>query len=216
MARKEERIILHKKDKNGDTIYQFPYIKGDCIETPVPITAGGHGGKTAQEARTNLGIRVGSLVDPGFIGTYAGNTVPEGWLACNGAAVSRTTYAELYAKIGTTHGAGDGSTTFNLPNMGTQLVSSITNSNIPIKGTGKALGLTNGKTNYGLGYTTGNYPAHQSCTGNYGADVGTANSGTYAGNSGQIAYGVTTDASKSGMRADMTATKTTVKYCIKY
>lgn len=42
---------------------------------------------------------------------------PEGWLECNGAAVSRTTYAALFAVVGTAYGAGDGSTTFNLPNM---------------------------------------------------------------------------------------------------
>lgn len=42
---------------------------------------------------------------------------PTNWLACNGAPVSRTTYADLFAAIGTTHGIGDGSTTFNVPNM---------------------------------------------------------------------------------------------------
>jgi microcystin-dependent protein len=47
---------------------------------------------------------------------WSGGAVPAGWLACNGAAVSRTTYANLFAAIGTTYGAGDGSTTFNLPN----------------------------------------------------------------------------------------------------
>jgi microcystin-dependent protein len=43
-------------------------------------------------------------------------SAPSGWLICNGTAVSRTTYATLYGVIGTTFGAGDGSTTFNLPN----------------------------------------------------------------------------------------------------
>ena len=42
---------------------------------------------------------------------------PPGWLSCNGNAVSRTYYAELFAIIGTTYGSGDGSTTFNLPNF---------------------------------------------------------------------------------------------------
>ena len=41
--------------------------------------------------------------------------IPVGWLECNGQAVSRTTYAELFELIGTTYGVGDGSTTFNLP-----------------------------------------------------------------------------------------------------
>ena len=48
---------------------------------------------------------------------FAGNTLPDGWLACDGTAVSRTTYANLFSKIGTTYGTGDGSTTFNLPNL---------------------------------------------------------------------------------------------------
>ena len=43
--------------------------------------------------------------------------VPDGWLQCNGAAVSRTTYAALFAVIGTKYGSGNGSTTFNLPNI---------------------------------------------------------------------------------------------------
>ena len=54
---------------------------------------------------------------PGAIQLYAGSTAPSGWLICNGQAISRTTYAALYAVIGTTYGAGDGSTTFNVPNL---------------------------------------------------------------------------------------------------
>ena len=45
------------------------------------------------------------------------NVIPIGFLKCNGSAVSRTTYARLFAKIGTTFGAGDGSTTFNVPDL---------------------------------------------------------------------------------------------------
>ena len=56
---------------------------------------------------------------PGFIKDFAGPTanIPTGYLACDGSAVSRTTYANLYASIGNYWGAGDGSTTFNLPNF---------------------------------------------------------------------------------------------------
>ncbi len=49
---------------------------------------------------------------------FAGSTAPSYWLICDGSAVSRTTYADLFAAIGTTYGTGDGSTTFNLPNFG--------------------------------------------------------------------------------------------------
>lgn len=57
------------------------------------------------------------LVPTGCVQAFAGNTTPQGWLLCDGSAVSRTTYAKLYACIGTTYGSGDGSTTFNLPNL---------------------------------------------------------------------------------------------------
>nr|DAM13353.1 MAG TPA: tail collar fiber protein [Caudoviricetes sp.] len=57
-------------------------------------------------------------VPSGTIIHYAGRTVPSGWLICNGANVSRTDYAALFAAIGTIYGAGNGSTTFGLPNMG--------------------------------------------------------------------------------------------------
>ena len=58
-----------------------------------------------------------ALVPAGCIQMYGGSTVPGGWLLCNGAAISRTTYASLYAAIGTIYGAGNGSTTFNLPDF---------------------------------------------------------------------------------------------------
>jgi len=53
----------------------------------------------------------------GSVISFAGATAPVGWLLCDGAAVSRTTYATLFTAIGTTYGAGNGSTTFNLPDM---------------------------------------------------------------------------------------------------
>lgn len=53
----------------------------------------------------------------GFVIPYAGSVVPGGFLLCNGQAVSRTTYSQLFAAIGVTYGSGDGSTTFNLPNL---------------------------------------------------------------------------------------------------
>lgn len=51
----------------------------------------------------------------GAILAFGGSSAPAGWMICNGAAISRTTYAALFAAIGTAFGAGDGSTTFNLP-----------------------------------------------------------------------------------------------------
>ena len=58
-----------------------------------------------------------SLVPSGAITPFAGSAAPTGWFSCDGSAISRATYAALFAAIGTTYGAGDGSTTFNLPNL---------------------------------------------------------------------------------------------------
>lgn len=58
-----------------------------------------------------------SFVPPGAVMAFAGSAVPSGWLYCNGQSVNRTTYAVLFAIISTTYGVGDGSTTFNLPDL---------------------------------------------------------------------------------------------------
>jgi microcystin-dependent protein len=58
-----------------------------------------------------------ALVPAGAVMPFAMNTAPSGWLAANGSAVNRTTYAALFAAVGTVHGVGDGSTTFNLPDL---------------------------------------------------------------------------------------------------
>ena len=62
-------------------------------------------------AIARMDVPIGTVLD------YAGSTVPAGYLECDGSAVSRTAYAELFAAIGTAWGAGDGSTTFNVPDM---------------------------------------------------------------------------------------------------
>jgi microcystin-dependent protein len=56
-------------------------------------------------------------VEPGAVMSFAMNTAPTGWLKANGATISRSTYADLFSAIGTTFGAGDGSTTFRLPDL---------------------------------------------------------------------------------------------------
>jgi len=63
---------------------------------------------------------ISSLSTPALTGSiiaYAGTTTPSGYLECNGANVSRTTYASLFSAVGVTWGAGDGTTTFTLPDL---------------------------------------------------------------------------------------------------
>lgn len=69
-------------------------------------------GKRLLDASDLLG-----MVPSGAVLYFAGQTAPAGWLKANGAAVSRTAYAALFAAIGTTYGAGDGRSTFNLPDL---------------------------------------------------------------------------------------------------
>lgn len=86
------------------------------------------------------------LLPVGIVQAFAGTTIPSGWLLCDGSAVSRTTYASLYACIGTTYGAGNGSTTFNLPNLVDKFVEGSATA-----GTKKAAGLPNIEGSYKSG-----------------------------------------------------------------
>lgn len=61
--------------------------------------------------------QLGLLPAVGSISTFAGSVAPTGYLLCDGSAVSRTLYHSLFQIIGITYGSGDGSTTFNLPNL---------------------------------------------------------------------------------------------------
>ena len=67
------------------------------------------------EVKYNLGSL--ATIPSGVVIPFAGSTAPQGYLLCDGRAVSRTDYPYLFDTIGTTYGEGDGSTTFNLPNL---------------------------------------------------------------------------------------------------
>jgi microcystin-dependent protein len=151
-------------------------------------------------------------VPTGMISAF--HTVPEGWLQCNGAAVSRTTYAALFAVIGTKYGSGDGSNTFNLPNLHHKFIEG-TNTTSEV-GQSVSAGLPNitGKVMVG-GYQlmtskhTGAF---------FGSDYGTAD---YHGQDGRqnvpTTFGI--DASRSsavyGAASTVQPASTRLLYCIK-
>lgn len=150
------------------------------------------------------------IVDSNPVGTiiavaYTG--VPEGYMHCNGAAVNRTTYVNLFNKIGTFYGAGDGSTTFNLPNTVDRFLEGGIGA-----GTYYEAGLPN---------ITGNISAFKSSIS--GAFVGSNNTNRYDGwNDNEDEYAVSTsfDASRSnriyGASTTVQPPAMTVIYCIKY
>jgi len=76
----------------------------------------GNGSVEVFKVDNNDRVRIPGAIPIGAQLLWSTNTAPEGWLLCQGQALSRTEYADLFAVIGTIHGAGDGSTTFNLPN----------------------------------------------------------------------------------------------------
>lgn len=70
---------------------------------------------------------VDAAIPIGAVVPYAGSTAPTGWLLCYGQAVSRSTYATLFGIISTTYGTGDGSTTFNVPDLRGRVVAGLDN-----------------------------------------------------------------------------------------
>lgn len=83
--------------------------KGISDATSGQVYSADGAGSGAWTSLSTITIPVGMVTD------YAGSSAPSGWVLCYGQAISRTTYASLFAAISTTYGSGDGSTTFNVP-----------------------------------------------------------------------------------------------------
>jgi hypothetical protein len=102
-------IIFTQKDGHGlgDS---WDFTQGDMKGMSVRDSSG-----SEYFSLTNGALFATSLV--GMVSAFALSSPPNGWLECNGAAISRTAYSELFNAIGTTFGAGNGSTTFNIPDL---------------------------------------------------------------------------------------------------
>ena len=199
-------------------------VTGDTRVTGV-LTAGGNTypittGINGQSLTTN-GSGTASwstLPPPGVISAFAGSTAPTGYLICDGSAVSRTTYSALFSVIGTTYGTGDGSTTFNVPDL-TGRVAVGKNS-----GTFSALGGKGGEERHTMSISE--MPTHNhTTTVNSAAEVSNING--YAASSQSMFFGTDRSATTANYSSAMQNTGggssfnnlqpyTVINYIIKY
>ena len=116
-----------------------------------------------------VAVTAPSPIPVGSVISYAGSAAPTDWMLCHGQAISRSTYAALFAAVSTTYGAGNGSTTFNLPDlrgrvvagkddMGGSAANRITNAASGITGT--TLGASGGVQEHLLTHGESGVPAH--------------------------------------------------------
>jgi microcystin-dependent protein len=131
------------------------------------------------------GVPIGAVSD------FAGSAAPARWLLCYGQAISRTTYAALFSVVGETYGAGDSSTTFNVPDlrgrvvagqddMGGSSANRLTDQSGGLNG--DTLGASGGSETHTL--TEGQLPSHTHAAGTLAADSGGSHTHVYSGNAG--------------------------------
>lgn len=151
-----------------------PASAAGSVEYTAPSADGSAGQALSTNGSGTLSWASFAALDTGKIVAF-GMTLPAGYLACDGSAVSRSTYATLFSTIGTTWGTGDGSTTFNLPDLrGRAPIGSGTGSGL----TARTLAQTVGAETVQL--VTSELPAHSHSPRISGANVytnGTAGSG---------------------------------------
>lgn len=169
------------KDDWGDALAPYQ-LKSNLSQAIDSSTEKYPSNKAVQDAVNSKTLPVGALIP------LAGDVAPAGFLRCDGSAVSRTSYAALFAVIGTKYGVGDGSTTFNIPNF----------VNRTFWG-----GLTSGA------YLDGTLPNITGTVGNLGRTNGAIFTGAFydAGNNGDVDY-----ANVIGAKAGFDASRSSSKY----
>lgn len=113
-------LNLQDDDNSASIKLQAPSAVTTTVTFTLPDGDGTSGQFLQTDGSANLSwgtVAASSLFAAGMIIPYAGSSAPSGWLLSYGQAVSRSTYSDLFSAIGTTYGAGDGSTTFNLPDL---------------------------------------------------------------------------------------------------
>lgn len=155
------------------------------------------------------GAAQGSSVSPtGMLMAFAAATLPTGWLVCNGAAVDRTIYAALFTVIGTTWGAGDGSSTFNLPDLRNRF----------LVGAGNfAFSTLGGATNFSL--SVSQLPSHTHTItdpGHNHTDFAASSTNTTGSATGAVTTGGTTGTNTTGITINNTGNGDPVNFVPPY
>lgn len=154
-----------------------------------------------------------TTVPPGVVFPYCGSTAPTGFLLCDGAEISRTTYQRLFDAIGTAYGVGNGSTTFNIPDLRGRVPLGLDNMGSDAgRITSASVGGTNADTLGGTGgdekhtLTEGETPAHnhaQRADGPAGAGFRIITSGTaFAGATNNVTANTTANTGGGGAHSN--------------
>lgn len=142
-----------------------------------------------------------SSIPSGIVMAYAGATAPAGWALCDGSALSRTTRVNLFNAIGTTYGAGDGSTTFNIPDLRGRVPIGVDGAAGRIASS-DALGNSGGSETHTL--TQAQLPSHQHGPGTLSTDTEAAHTHSLDIASFQAGSGGTISRAQSGGGAGVT------------
>lgn len=198
------------KANNTDNFITNPEVIGTSWVLDI-VTQG-----YVQEQLEPVKAAIVARLPAGFVAAWPGNTPPDGWLVCNGSAVSRTTYADLFAAIGTTFGAGDGSTTFKLPDYQGDFLRGYLSGTSSAIGTRQAEGLPNisGYISYLLMGEDG-----QKSDGALSATLQVGNRLTNAGTGSawkQLNFSAKNSNAIYGANSHVTPRNNAVKWCIKY
>lgn len=208
-------------DSTGDAYYRNGVITAETVGDVVTygVEWGGWSSEPATQAYVQEELAnyapLSELPPVGSVIAFAGTSSPAGWLLCDGSAVSRETYANLFAVIGTTYGAGDGTSTFNLPNLVDKFVQGSATS-----GTVKSAGLPNitGSATF-RNWQTGNHIVANS-NGAFQREAGTENATIQSNTTQQAQDIVSFDASRSsaiyGNSTTVQPPALTMRYIIKY
>lgn len=211
---------------NPDNLGALPIVKG----ANVALAAGDIGGAgywmilqydqafnkwVLQNPATGINIVIQSAMPVGTIIAYAGSGTPDNYLFCDGSALSRTAYAELFSVIGTLYGDGGGSTTFNLPNISNRVLQGNAT-----PGTVLAAGLPNITGTFAVSRTDGFWWRVTDAAGAfYVASTGNVASITETnGTTGNRQTGMSAQRSNSiyGNSSTVQPPALTTRFCIKY